>query len=341
MRIPSHADSFVVLLLQAADEGRGALLFGDSLARARSAVPPFATGIDFPSVYFEFPLAGEPFLDVTVLYGALEPHTRIDSPAATGCEAMLAWYASAQRAHPNINCGFELDTRRPTLPLAAVHFQPRTHTELVEPFCEKLGEAARATCYLDLAARMPQGWPLSFFGMFRGRPASPLRVCGYLDHKEKVTCADDPDRLAAAFDAIGFRAYDDKLLEQAAALLAIAPAGVDFQFDVYPDGRLSDVVAFDVQFGLDRPEAVRTAFDTGSSGRVMRQFETWGIADERWRKGIDAVFARAIPVELDDGTTRGFAFTLMPQWAKVRWVDGVLQPSKLYLHGSTKLLDRT
>ena len=34
MRVPAHADAFQVLLLQAADGGRGFLLFGGRLARA-------------------------------------------------------------------------------------------------------------------------------------------------------------------------------------------------------------------------------------------------------------------------------------------------------------------
>lgn len=339
MRVPSHADSLAVLLLQAADDGRGPLLFGDSLERVRETLPPFMVGYAFPSVYLEFPLVGSPFLDATVLYGALEPGTRIDSTTAAGTEGMLAWFARETLPSANICCGYELDTKRPVLTPAAVHFQPRTHTELVAPFCEAVGEPERAKLYLDLAARMPDGWPLSFFGLFRGRPDAPLRVCGYLDQRERHACAADHDHLAAAFDHIGFAAYDNAMLRQATALLTLAPDTVDFQFDIYPDGHLSHTFAFDVRFGIKRPESVRNAFANGPSGRVMRQLEAWGVADERWRHAVDAVFARALPVELDDGGLGRFAFTLMPQWAKARWVDRVLQPSKFYHLCSAKLLD--
>ena len=78
MKALSHADAFEVLCLQAADDGRGDVLFGDSLPRARKALRPFMVGERFPSVYLEFPLLGAPFLDVTVLYAALEAGTRID-----------------------------------------------------------------------------------------------------------------------------------------------------------------------------------------------------------------------------------------------------------------------
>ena len=56
----NHEDPIVccayqVLLLQAADEGRGPALFGESLGRAREAVLPFLVGEHFPIVYLEHP----------------------------------------------------------------------------------------------------------------------------------------------------------------------------------------------------------------------------------------------------------------------------------------------
>lgn len=238
MRVPSHADAFQMLLLRAADEGRGPVLFGDSLGRAREMVLPFLVGERFPDVYLEHPLFGEPFLDVTVLLGRLEPGVRVGSSAAGEHGAMLDWYALARHNNEDVSCGFEIDSSKPELCEAAVHFRPRAHTDLVRAFCEAVGDPARAGLYLDLDERMPRGWPLTFFGMFRGRPGSPLRVCGYLDEEERKTCAQDSSRLAAALDAVGFLSYDDSMLAQVSALMAAAPSVVDFQFDVFPDGRL-------------------------------------------------------------------------------------------------------
>ena len=330
MKPPSFEYAYQVLVLQAADEGRGPVLFGESLQRARTTPLPFLIGEELPDIYLEFPLCGTPYLDVTLLYGQLEPGTRVKSTIAGEHGAMLDWYAQARREHNEISCGFELDTKEATPPVAAVHFQPRQHAELVRPFCETIGEPERAELYLDLAARMPQDWPLSFFGMFRGRPASPLRVCGYLPDVERDACAANSDHLASAFDTIGFSAYDDAMLSQVAELMAAAPGSVDFQFDIWPDGRLGEMFAIDVQFGIEQPEAVHSTFTSGSGARVMKLLESWETADGRWRLGIDATFARALPVELDDGTTGRYAFTLMPQWFKARWIGGVMQPAKLY-----------
>ena len=331
MKPPSHADAFEVLVLQAADEGRGPILFGESLMRARKLARPFVIGTAFPDIYLEFPLAGNPFLDVTVLYNELPDNPHIESPAAAGTDALLNLFAKLRKEYTDVSCGFELDTKKADLPSAAVHLQPRSHIEVVAPLCEALGEPERAQLYLELAQRMPENWPLSFFGMFRGRKGSPLRVCGYLSQGETSACAQDPKRLADVFDEIGFTAYDDAMLAQASQLLAAVPAAADFQFDIYPDGHLSGTFAIDAQFSIEQPDAVRRNFEDGPAARIMNLLESWGIADERRKLGAESAFARAIPVELDDGQTGRYAFTLMPQWAKVRWIDGVLQPAKLYL----------
>jgi hypothetical protein len=182
-----------------------------------------------------------------------------------------------------------------------------------------------------MAKRMPEGWPLSFFGMFRGRPGSPLRVCGYLSDNEKKACAKDPGRMKEVFDTVSFSAYNETMLAEISELMSVTPGSVDFQFDVYDDGSLGTVFAIDAQFAIEQPEAVFSSFTDGGGAQVMNLLERWGVADKRWWAGVQTAFARAIPAERDDGSIGRYAFTLMPNWVKARWKDTALQPSKLYL----------
>lgn len=339
MQAPSFADSLKVLLLQEADEGRGGALCGKNVDRVAHEAGPFMIGEEFPSVYLESPLLGDPFTDITVLYSRLAPGTHVKHPAAAGTDAMLGWFADACEGLSHVCCGFELDTKEPELPAAAVHFQPRKHADLVRPFCESLGESARGELYLDLAARMPEGWPLSFFGMFRGRPGSPLRVCGYLSPEEQEACANDPMHLARIFGKVGFTAYDEAMLNEVSTLFATAPQQADFQFDVYPDGSLGDTFAIDIQFKIEQPEAVQASFESGRASRIMRLLEEKGAADERWKLVPNAAFARAIPIQQENGTLGRFAFSLMPQWAKARWRNRTLQPAKIYMLATAGFLE--
>lgn len=69
------------LFLQAAYEGRGETLFGSGWNRTFDALVPFVKDVSFPLLYPEFPLNGEPFLDVTALYSDIKTGTRFDSAA--------------------------------------------------------------------------------------------------------------------------------------------------------------------------------------------------------------------------------------------------------------------
>ena len=142
MNIPSNSMACRALFLQAADEGRGEALFGPDWQRTCEAVAPFVETGRFPDLYLEFPLAGKPFLDVTALYGWLEPGTRFATEAAAGTERLLDWFAKACRRDGEITLGFEMDAASGTGRLPAVHFQPRDDVGLAVEFCEVIGEAA-------------------------------------------------------------------------------------------------------------------------------------------------------------------------------------------------------
>lgn len=331
MKEPAYRETFEILCLQAGNKGREALLFGDSMPRVRNAVPPFLVGKRFPEIYFEFPFTGSPFLDVTILYGELDPGTRIASPAAGDCGPLLDWIEKARRDHTNISFGFELDTNQTELPLAAIYFQPGVNTELAVPFCELLGESGRGILYRDMARQMPKGWPLSFFGSFRGRGDFPLRVCGYLGCDEKKACAADPTHIAAAFDRIGFAAYDKQMITQIAEVLRIAPRSVDFQFDLLSDGSLGDIFSLGICVLENSASSMRRSFECGPLAHLMNYLKVQGLADERTDLIKSSVMKLLVPVECCDGSDAKYLFAYRPKWIKVRWKNGKLKQAKGYM----------
>lgn len=187
----SNTSALQMLLLHAASAGRGELLFGESLERVKKILPDFVNTGDlnsFPDLYLEFPLLGDPFLDVSVCYPIISENTRIASPLAGGTDRMMEWLAKAREAYPDVSGGFEIDTKHPSPVNAAVHFQPREHTELAIKFCEIIEEPQYGRLYEKMAARMPNGLKPSYFGLFKGRPGSPLRIGGYMNRKQTAEC---------------------------------------------------------------------------------------------------------------------------------------------------------
>ena len=338
MKAPSNHLACRTLFLQAAGDGRGPLLFGTDGDRACAKVLPFVEGVPFPFLYLEFPLKGDPFLDVTVLYSEIPEGFRFTHPAAAGTERMLSWYTGIRQEYRELCFGFELDSGKPDDSPAAVHFQPRGHTALAGPFCEALGEAEAGKRFMEKASRMPEGWPLDFFGVFRGRPGSPLRVCGYMGQEEQKRCAEDPAHLEDTFRRIGFTAFDGQMAARVSGLLAAVPGFVDFQFDLLPDGTPGETFAIDASFGIRRTEDVLASFRDGNAARLMALLEDWSVADSRWKTAAGMAFTRGIPIEDEEGREKLFALVLTPNWLKVRWRAGVLQPAKLYALGKALIL---
>ncbi|MBQ3373944.1 MAG: hypothetical protein IJG40_12535 [Oscillospiraceae bacterium] len=338
MKTPSNAMACRALFLQAAGEGRGPILFGEDGERACERVLPFLEGTSFPALYLEFPLKGAPFLDVTVLYGGIPEGLRFTHPAAAGTERMLDWYAGVQKKYIDVCFGFELEMKKPSGSAASVHFQSHSDTELAGPFCEALGDPEAGRRYMEKASRMPEYWQLAYFGLFRGRPGAPLRICGYIPIEEQKRCAEDPAHLAAVFGQIGFVAFDQKMLSQISELLSVVHGIVDFQFDLLPDGTLGETFSFDICFRMQKTEDVLTCFREGHAARLMTLLESWGIADSRWKEAVGMTFTRVIPVEDERGNKACFAMVLTPNWVKIRWRNGVLQPSKMYCEGKARTL---
>ena len=332
-------EAMQIILLHAAEDGRGKILFGDSLERVERILPPFLSGDVFPHVYLEFPLLGQPSLDVSVLYRRESGRLRVNAPAAAGTGGMLDWFAGASGNCPDICCGYELDTGLRSDPgMAAVHFQPRDHQKLVEPFCASLGEEAQGALYLSAAKRMPAGWPLSFFGIFRGRADSALRICGYLDREEQERCAGEPGRIRSVFRELDFPGYSDEMPEQVSLLLKAAQGhAVDFQFDLQRDGKLTGKFALDVGLNLSTPKKLHAAFTDGEHAKIRQLLEDWNITDSRWQTALDMCFAWKLPVEKADGSSGICRLLLLPAWIKVRWINGILQPAKMYCYAWTEM----
>lgn len=317
-----------MLMSHAASEGRGELLFGDSLDRVKEIVPDFLGNGSFPDIYLEFPLSGDPYLDIslTAVFDDDYETAYIASPLAEDTDRMMEFLRSASEKYPEVSGGFEIDTKSSVPGAAAVHFQPREHTDLAAGFCEAVGEPLYGKLYEEMAGRLEDSWKPSYFGLFRGRPGFPLRVGGYLGLDEIRHCMDDPDRIVRTFNAAGFKAYDNQMIRQILSVMAVTPMSNEFQFDIFPDGTVGDIFSLSSDFAIEQPEAVLASFRDGAGAGYIDLLKKWNIADERLEKGIGAAFAGALPLG-DVAVT----FSTFPQWIKVRWSDRKLQQAKMYL----------
>ena len=330
---PSQMTVFDALYSIAAAHGRGEALFGNSINIARDAYERTLVGDDYPEAYLEFPLLGPPRFDLLTVHSTVQPGSRFASGAGFGYQAMFDWFSGVCDMDLDVSCGIELDTSVGETERAGVYLQYREHLDLVVPFLDSIGEKARAACFLTVADRMPDGWPSAYVGLFPGRAGTPLRIGGYMGHAMQKACANDSALLAAQFDQIGFAAYDGEMLSRCSALLSLAPS-VDFQFDIMPDGTLSDVFGLSLSFNNMMPRDAHVCMESGYGAQMCSTFQEWGLADERWRLIAGAAFARHVPFSRADGSEGRFALYCLFNYAKVKFAGAVAQPAKFYLRMS-------
>lgn len=327
---PSQMMVFDALYSIAAGDGRGEALFGDSFGLARDAYERTLVGDGYPAAYIEFPLLGPPGFDLLSVHSSVQPGSRFASGAGFGYQAMIDWFSGLCDENANASCGIELDTSVGETERAGVYLQYRKHPDLVAPFLNSIGEKARAESFLAVADRMPEGWPPAYVGLFPGRAGTPMRIGGYLGHTMQKACAEDPAFLAAQFDRIGFLAYDSEMLSQCSVFLSLAPS-IDFQFDIMPDGTLSNVFGLSLSFNETMPRQARVCMENGYGAQICRTLQEWGLADERWKLIAGAAFGRHVPFVREDGSQGRFALCCLFNYAKVKFAGAVAQPAKFYL----------
>lgn len=121
------------------------------------------------------------------------------------------------------------------------------------------------------------------------------------------------------------------MLELCNELITICRPG-DYQFDILSDGSVSDVFGLAFNFGFQkRPKIGAEALRSGSSARFMNRLQEMKLIDDRWKMIPDAVFARAFPVESDDGDKHHIALAVLLNMVKIKFKAGVPHTVKFYL----------
>ena len=327
MNKPSHMTVFDTLYAIAASDGREAPLFGQTLSLARPAFEKTLIGENYPTVYLEFPLLGEPRFDFLTVYTSVPTGAQFAPGAGFGYQRMFDWFSGIRLS--GVSCGLEVDCGEGETERAGVYLQQFRHSELVAPFLSSIGEEARTTGYLSVLGRMPPGWNSAYVGLFPGRAGTPLRIGGYLKKNVKAACAADPAFLADQFDRIGFSAYDGAMLARCAEFMALVPS-VDFQFDILADGTLADVFGLSLSFNETKPRNARACMESGYGAKLMGRLEALGLADDRWKKTAGAAFARAVPFSREDGSRGRLALCCLLNYAKVKFKASAPCPAKFY-----------
>ena len=275
----------------AANDGREDKLFGNCAKLARDCFARSMTCDTFPEIWFEIPLAGDPWFDLHLLTSreALGPDSRFDATNTGGHPDAFAWFARQNGVRQlalswDVSAG---DITAPAIQVLMSHNDPGISCG----FLQANGRDDLQDAYRAFVGRIPQGWFACYTGVFPGRQHDFVRVECVVDEDLQQGYAKDASLLENHLRQAGVREFGDTLIERCQEL-ARSPFHLEFQFDVISDGSTGPTLGASVRFAAPPGEGDWPFFDPSQqAGELMNQVEEWELADERWRLLASTTFA--------------------------------------------------
>ena len=320
-----------IIYALAAKDGRQAALFGNCAPAAREAFSRSLAGEAFPELWFETPLAGDPWLD----FHALASHE--DVAGTTPCFSgqggtyadALAWF-SAQQPGTVRQLALSYDTHAGDVDNPAVQLLVGGFNIAVPlGFLEAVGRSDALGAYRTFIESMPPEWYACYVGAFPSRQAadeSPwVRVECIVRDALQQAYADDTATLRQHLGRIGVEGVGEDAIEGICEF-ARSPFPLELQFNMGPDGRALPVVSASVRFQpSDWTQEERRAEIDHLAARVQDR----GLNDGRWNQLAGATFAKRLTRESESIT-----FSCFPAFMKVRWQHDRPACAKAYLLAS-------
>ena len=312
--------------------GREEALFGDCGPLAEEAFSRSLVGNEFPVVWFELPLAGPPRFDLhaAISREALRPGVGFAAGAGNGYDELFRWYAEVETGGHGL--AFAYDVSEGQIDLPAVHVNVN-HAPLDDMgrFFQLAAETetGAAERYRNFVGRLPEGWRVWYAGVHPGRPGAPVRVDCFVSSDLKKAYAQDLTLLERGLAACGFVGAEQAVRDLASLILS-SPFTLELQFDLMRDGTLGPTLGLSAGLGLAaRHLTGADAHQEGPMSAFMAPVEARGLADGRWRQGLEATLRKL--VSLDEGS---LALYCIPTFVKLRLREGAPLDAKLYLEAS-------
>ena len=318
---------YEIIYSLAARDGREEALFGDSEPAAREAFRRSIAGNGFPELWFEIPLAGEPWFDLHALASRehLASVKEFSAEDTGGNPRVFEWFSAQREGARQLALSWDTgsgDTSDPAVQLLVSRSDPAVTCG----FLEAAGRPDAVPSYLAFRERLPHGWFACYAGVFPTRPQHNLRVECIPAKPHQQAYVRDSGLLEEHLRQVGMTAFDDDLISRC-RYLADTPFFLEFQFDVEPDGSAGKTFGASLRFASPSEAGEWKSFDpNGPAGDLMHTLEDWGLADERWHRMAETAYTMRARKGSDD-----FTMYCFPTFIKLRWRDGSILDAKAYL----------
>lgn len=319
--------------------GREDVLFGHCMHRLRKAFRLSLATDAFPELWFEVPLAGDPWCDFHALTSIEEtvPGMSFTADRTGGWPDVFEWFSHADGVRQlalsyDVSSG---DIDHPAIQL----LMGTTNTDVTCDFLEVAGSPQARTWYRSFVQRIPKDWFACYTGVFPRRTSSAIGKAGELQGEKsdwvRVECIPHPDLqreyasnaqlLESHLKQVGLQNITSGLLDRCQTL-AQAPFMMEFQFNVVADGSVDDTFSVSDRFAITPEDNQYQTFTSQAAYNLMQKVESWGVADNRWRLLGETAFSKRI--EREGLSCMAYC---QPSFIKLRFQKGQLIDAKAYL----------
>ncbi len=305
---------------------RKEILFGDCGPIARKAFISAILGDEFSWSWLEIPLIGKPCFDLHVSVSQVSIDNCESFPAnlgGGGFEEAFAWSRGRKNGNGLI---FGFDVSKGNQKSIGLQCLGNGHSGDESGFFRALGNPKAIEGFRMFLERMPETWEMLYFGFFMGRTGPQIRIDCSCTSEIKNTYSKSPEFFREDLIKLGFTAISDKMLYQACRLASFS-FPLNLQFDVGEDGTMGNTIGISPDFKHRfTSKTQRLDFSSGSEVyNLIKEIQSWGIADERCRLLGDVVYTWRFPFN-----NRVIYLVNLPGFIKVRWRDGEPIDSKAY-----------
>ncbi len=316
-----------IIYALAAKDGRESALFGTCAPVAKEAFCRSLVGDTFPELWFELPLAGDPWFDLHSLVSHADiAGTNVRYAGHEGrYDDALTWFASCEEGVRQLAMSYDVSSGDIDCPAVQL-LVDRRGSDVVGGFLGAVGRPEALDAWRTFCRNMPDSWYACYTGVFPGRVqrafAPFLRMECIVNAAMRHEYVRNGPALAGHLRDVGGFWANDTLVVQCQQLVT-SPFPFEFQFDVQEDGSAGPTLGASVRF---HTADWMDAGARGSMAQLMDRVSSWGLADDRWRLLADMVYAKR--VTLDDKAVSLYCY---PAFLKLRWRDGAPLDAKAYL----------
>lgn len=340
--------AFRRMYARVAADGRAETLFGEgTLEKAVQGLEKYAIkGASKAIFWFEFPFIGEPRMDLLVGYKCNDLHPPVSFVAESNPLYQKFFDACAQNeAFSEYTYGFSLDlssapsaTDAPGIIYLLPPLEQPTE-DYVPALLKNLGGEERIPQVMAAFAAAPSLWHPHYVGYMAGRSGSPTRLGFSIMKKDCLYYSDHQEEfLRHVEEYMGF----EFTAEGRELLCYLAEGGwiYDLQFNLFPDGTISDNLGVALAFGSREVDPRKAAgfLEQGDAGEKLRHLESLGLADSRWRQMDRACYGVQCIVK-SEGKRHLVGDVVQMDGIKVRFKKGKAYLSKGYLLARSSYLD--